>query len=277
MNLGEQGVMDAAALPGALVSKGAGLGSEETEAVLLALGQAIEARDGTTSGHCERLAFHSLALGVAIGLSRDELLALYRGGYLHDIGKVGMPDTILFKPSALSDEEWATMRKHPALGEEICRRLKTLGPVLPIIRSHHERWDGTGYPDGLRGSRIPLLARVLQLADIYDALTTARPYKQAYSPREALAIMEEETARGWRDPELMALFVGLHRRVMAALDEFTAAAGDLASMEASLLQLRRALARQGSKAVAVNGGRTAAPRRQCVRAGGSPSVAADRL
>ena len=262
-------------LAGAL--DGAGMGSEEAEAVLLALGQAIEARDHSTGGHCERLAFHSLALGVAMGLSRHELLALYRGGYVHDIGKVGMPDTILFKPSALSEDEWATMRKHPALGEEICRRLKTLGPVLPIIRSHHEKWDGSGYPDGLQGSRIPLLARVLQLADIYDALTMARPYKQPYSPKEALAIMEEETARGWRDPELMAIFTGLHRKVMAALWEFSARAGDLASMEASLLQLQRTLGPGSGAAPALNGRHRPVPRRQCARAANSPSAAADRL
>ncbi|HWQ54625.1 MAG TPA: HD domain-containing phosphohydrolase [Bryobacteraceae bacterium] len=247
MDRADYGAVGPQALPD-LVIGGAGLPPEETEAVLLALGQAIEARDTSTRGHCERLAFHSLALGVAMGLGRHELLALYRGGYLHDIGKVGMPDTILFKPAALSKEEWDTMRRHPLVGEEICRRLKTLGPVLPIIRGHHERWDGSGYPDGLRGSRIPLLARVLQLADIYDALTTVRPYKRAFTPKEALAIMEEETARGWRDPELMALFVGLHRKVIAAIEDFSGAAGDLASMEASLRQLQRNLARQAGPA-----------------------------
>lgn len=242
MDRAEQSLIESPGVAGLVRPNGSALASDETEAVLLALGQAIETRDSSTGGHCERLAFHSLALGVAMGLSRHELLALYRGGYLHDIGKVAIKDSILFKPSALSDEEWATMRRHPLIGEQICRRLSTLAPVLPIIRSHHERWDGSGYPDGLRGSRIPLLARVLQLADIYDALTTVRPYKRAFTPKEALAIMEEETARGWRDPELMQLFVGLHRKVMAALDEFTAAAGDLASMESSLRQLQRRLA-----------------------------------
>lgn len=247
MDRADYGAVGPQTLPD-MVTSGAGLPPEETEAVLLALGQAIEARDTSTRGHCERLAFHSLALGVAMGLGRHELLALYRGGYLHDIGKVGMPDTILFKPAALSADEWATMRRHPVVGEEICRRLKTLGPVLPIIRGHHERWDGSGYPDGLSGSRIPLLARVLQLADIYDALTTVRPYKRAFTPKEALAIMEEETARGWRDPELMAIFVGLHRKVMTAIDEFSGAAGDLTSMEASLRELQRNLAYQAGPA-----------------------------
>jgi putative two-component system response regulator len=219
---------------------------EGVESVLMALGQAVELRDSTTAGHCERLALHSLALGLTMGLTRDELFALHRGGFLHDIGKVGLPDAILFKPAPLSDEEWSSMRQHPIVGEEICRRLRTLEPVLPIIRSHHEKWDGSGYPDGLRGSEIPLLARVLQLADIYDALTTVRPYKRAYSPAEALEIMQRETACGWRDPELMDLFLRMHRKVMAAVQEFENIDTDLVSMELSLRQLARHLTGRGA-------------------------------
>jgi putative two-component system response regulator len=208
----------------------------------MALGQAVELRDSTTAGHCERLALHSLALGVTMGLTRDELFALHRGGFLHDIGKVGLPDAILFKAAPLSDEEWTSMRRHPVVGEQICRRLRTLEPVLPIVRSHHEKWDGSGYPDGLRGSGIPLLARVLQFADIYDALTTERPYKPAYTPAEALETMQRETACGWRDPELMELFLRMHRRIIAAVEEFEAIDEDRASMELSLRQLARHLA-----------------------------------
>lgn len=216
--------------------------SGDTEAALMALGQAIELRDPSTGGHCERLAFHSLALGLAMGLSRGELVSLYRGGFLHDIGKVGIPDAILFKSSALDQHEWNTMRQHPIVGEAICRRLRALEPVLPIIRSHHEKWDGTGYPDGLRGSDIPLLARVLQFADVYDALTVRRPYKPAYTPTKALAIMEEETARGWRDPEMMEAFLRLHRKVLTALEEY-AVGRELAPMEESLSRLEYWLAR----------------------------------
>lgn len=215
---------------------------EGEESVLMALGQAVELRDSTTAGHCERLALHSLALGVTMGLTRDELFALHRGGFLHDIGKVGLPDAILFKAAPLSDEEWTSMRRHPVVGEQICRRLRTLEPVLPIVRSHHEKWDGSGYPDGLRGSGIPLLARVLQFADIYDALTTERPYKPAYTPAEALETMQRETACGWRDPELMELFLRMHRRIIAAVEEFEAIDEDRASMELSLRQLARHLA-----------------------------------
>lgn len=179
---------------------------EEAEGILFTLAQSVEQRDRYTGQHCQRLASYGVALGNALGLSRSELLALYRGGYLHDIGKIGIPDAILFKKGFLNDEEWFVMRSHTLKGEEICRPMKSLAHVLPIIRNHHERWDGSGYPDGLAGEQIPLLARILQTADIYDALTTKRPYKPALSHTEALAMMEEEVSRGWRDPELIPLF-----------------------------------------------------------------------
>lgn len=179
---------------------------DEAETIIFALGQTIESRDDYTGGHCARLSAYSVALGNALGLARPDLIALYRGGYLHDIGKIVVRDDILFKPGRLTDEEWEIMRTHTVRGEEICRPMKSLAPVLPIIRSHHERWDGTGYPDGLRGEEIPLLARILQIADIYDALTTVRSYKQALPHVEAVRTMEEEARRGWRDPELTSLF-----------------------------------------------------------------------
>jgi cyclic di-GMP phosphodiesterase len=179
---------------------------EEAEGILFALAQSVEHRDRYTGKHCERLASYGIALARALGLSKHEQLALFRGGYLHDIGKISIPDAILFKRGLLTEPEWEIMRQHTIRGEEICRPMKTLAPVLPIIRSHHERWDGSGYPDGLRGEQIPLLARVLQVADIYDALTTTRPYKPAFPHSRAVAIMMEEAQRGWRDPELVPLF-----------------------------------------------------------------------
>jgi putative two-component system response regulator len=185
---------------------------EEAETILFALAQSVEHRDKYTGMHCERLSTYSIALGQALGLLRHEQLALYRGGYLHDIGKISIPDAILFKRGLLTDEEWQTMRQHTIRGEEMCRPMKTLAPVLPIIRSHHERWDGSGYPDGLQGEEIPLLARILQIADIYDALTTARPYKPAFSHEHAIEIMIEEGRRGWRDPELVTLFAEVTQR-----------------------------------------------------------------
>jgi putative two-component system response regulator len=187
---------------------------EEAETILFALAQSVERRDRHTGMHCERLTTYSLTLGQALGLSRQEQLALYRGSYLHDIGKIGIPDGILFKRGLLTDEEWQTMRLHTIRGEEICKPMKTLAPVLPIIRSHHERWDGSGYPDGLSGENIPLLARILQVADIYDALTTARPYKPAFSHAHAIEIMVEEARRGWRDPELVPLFAEVSQRIV---------------------------------------------------------------
>jgi putative two-component system response regulator len=215
--------------------KPAAVPHDETEAILFALAQAVEQRDRHTAGHCERMAFIGVALGVMAGLEHASLVTLYRGGFLHDIGKVGIPDSILFKPGKLTAGEWVIMRTHTTRGVEICRHLRSLQPVLPLIRHHHERWDGSGYPDGLRGEQIPLLARVLQLADIYDALTSPRPYKPAYAPGEALRIMEQETERGWRDPELMGQFFLLHEEVLAKLH---ATDGSLIAMRNSLAKLR---------------------------------------
>ena len=179
--------------------------------------EAVEQRDHHIAGHCQRLAFISVTLGVAMGLDRACLLALYRGGYLHDVGKVGIPDSILFKPGGLTAEEWVVMRSHSTRGEEICRHLKSMRKVLPIIRHHHERWDGSGYPDGLREEQIPLMARVLQIADIYDALTNPRPYKPAFETAKALRTIQEESDRGWRDPHIVKLFMRVHKTVISKL------------------------------------------------------------
>ena len=211
---------------------------EEAESILFALAQSVEQRDRYTGRHCERLAAYSVSLARAGGLSKHDQLALFRGGYLHDIGKVGIPDSILFKRGLLSDAEWEIMRLHTVRGEEICRPMKTLAPVLPIIRGHHERWDGSGYPDGLRGEEIPLLARILQVADIYDALTTARPYKPALSHQEAVEIMLDEARRGWRDPELVLLFAEAARADTPGPEETE----DHAAMQRSLDSMRRELA-----------------------------------
>ena len=213
---------------------------DEAETILFALAKSVEARDNYTGLHCERLAAYSVRLGQALGLPRADQLALYRGGYLHDIGKVGIPDSILFKNGLLSPEEWQVMRLHTIRGEEVCRPMKTLAPVLPIIRSHHERWDGSGYPDGLSGEDIPLLARVLQVADIYDALTTARSYKPAFSHDYALEIMLEESQRGWRDPELIPLFAEMEKN---AGQTGSAAWPVDASMQESLENMRRELSK----------------------------------
>ena len=213
-------------------------GVSETEGILFALAQAVEQRDTHTAAHCERLAFISVALGISMGLDRPHLLALYRGGYLHDIGKVGIPDSILFKPDKLTPEEWVVMRSHTTRGTDICQHLKSLESVVPIIRHHHERWDGSGYPDGLRGEQIPLVARVLQIADIYDALTSPRPYKPAFSPAKALRMIREETDRGWRDPAVVELFFVLHKNVISKAGELTDGDSNLEAMRDALSQLQ---------------------------------------
>jgi putative nucleotidyltransferase with HDIG domain len=219
--------------------EGALSSDDETEGLLLALGQAVEQRDHTMAGHCERLAFIAVAMGVVMGLGRTSLLALYRGGYLHDVGKVGIPDSVLFRPGPLTAQEWLIMRSHTTRGEEICHHLKSLRPVLPIIRNHHERFDGSGYPDGLRGKQIPLLARVMQIADIYDALISPRCYKPAYSPAKALEIILEETSLGWRDPQIVDLFLRLHKDVISKDTGHTEETGrSLEALRASLTTLQ---------------------------------------
>ena len=182
---------------------------DDSETVLFSLAQSVEERDPDLGQHCHRMALMAAAMGLALGLPPADLLTLQRGGYLHDVGKVAIPDSVLFKPGPLTPEEWETMKTHAERGERICGGMRSLAAVLPVIRHHHEKWDGTGYPDGLSGEQIPLLARILQLADIYDALTTARPYKRAFSPEEALHVMREEAAKGWRDPKLVDIFADI--------------------------------------------------------------------
>jgi putative two-component system response regulator len=182
---------------------------EEAESILFALALTVEKRDSATAGHCQRLALYSVAFGIRLGLAEDQLLALHRGGYLHDIGKIVVPDAILYKPGKLNEEEWLVMKTHSVRGEDICRPMHSLAPVLPIIRNHHERWDGSGYPDGLEGQKIPLLARVLQLADAFDALCSDRPYKKAFPREESIQTLLSEAEMGWRDRELTRLFTKL--------------------------------------------------------------------
>jgi putative two-component system response regulator len=180
---------------------------ENAETVLFTLAISVEAKDPYTNGHCDRLARYSVALGKRLGLPPEQLKALHRGGVLHDVGKIGIPDSILLKPGPLTTEEREVIKSHPVIGERICAPLKSLRLVLPIIRHHHERWDGSGYPDGLAAENIPLTARILQAVDLYDAFTTQRPYKPAYDIERTFAIMREETARGWWDPTIIETFI----------------------------------------------------------------------
>jgi putative two-component system response regulator len=176
---------------------------ENAETVLFSLATSIEVKDPYTEGHCERLSEYSVTLARQIGLPDELQVALRRGGIVHDVGKVAVPEHILLKPGPLDGEEWRIMKQHPVVGERICRPLKSFRHVLPIIRHHHEKLDGTGYPDGLKGDDIPITARVLQTVDIYDALTTDRPYRKALTPDQAVAKMREEVKRGWWDGSLV--------------------------------------------------------------------------
>ncbi len=177
---------------------------ETADSVLCTLGLIVEGRDPYTEGHCERLAVRAADLGRHLGMDEDSILALKRGGYLHDLGKIAVPDEILKKGSDLTPAEWAVMKLHPVTGENICRPLHSLRLVLPIIRHHHEHSDGSGYPDGLVGPEIPVLPRVLQVVDVYDALRTARSYKPALTHEQAAQTMREEAARGLWDADLVA-------------------------------------------------------------------------
>ncbi len=185
---------------------------ENAESVLVALALGIESRDPYTGNHCERLSQYAVDLGQHIGLDSDSIIALKRGGYLHDLGKVSIPDDILKKGSRLTPEEWVVIKQHPIIGEAICRPLRSFRNVLPIIRHHHEHWDGTGYPDGLKSYSIPLLARILQVVDVYDALRTARPYKPALTHEEAKRTMMGEARNGLWDPELVPEFFSMLRK-----------------------------------------------------------------
>jgi putative two-component system response regulator len=182
---------------------------ENAESVLCTLGLSVESRDPYTEGHCERLAKSAANLGRHLGLDEASIVALRRGGYLHDLGKIAVPDEILKKGSDLTPEEWAVMKLHPITGENICRPLKSLRLVLPIIRHHHEHSDGSGYPDGLRKNEIPLLPRVLQVVDVYDALRTARPYKPALSHEQSALTMQNEAHSGLWDEELVKEFFSM--------------------------------------------------------------------
>jgi putative two-component system response regulator len=182
---------------------------DSAESVILSLGLTIEARDPYTQGHCQRLAAYAGALGTRLGLDDGQLVALNRGAFLHDVGKIGVPDVVLLKPDRLTSSEQILMREHTVIGDRLCSQLRLLEDVRPIVRHHHERPDGTGYPDKLEGSAIPLLARVLSVVDVYDALTSERPYKPPLSSDRACRELREEAAKGWLFEAIVGEFLSL--------------------------------------------------------------------
>jgi putative two-component system response regulator len=185
---------------------------ESAESLFLTLGRIIEARDPCTEGHCDRLTDYATMLGTHLELSAADLDALHRGAFLHDVGKIAIPDRVLLKPGRLTREEYDLMKRHPIVGDQLCETVRSLEAVRPIVRHHHERADGRGYPDGLAGDAIPLLAQIVSIVDVFDALTTDRPYRKALPPTTAYRMMREHARLGWCREELLGAFIELHRR-----------------------------------------------------------------
>jgi putative two-component system response regulator len=179
---------------------------EVAASVMTTLSTMIEARDCYTEGHCHRMANHAATLGRRMGLSGEEIHVLRRGGFLHDIGMLAVPDAVLLKPSGLDADERALMQSHTVIGESLISNLRSLQPVRSIVRHHHERRDGSGYPDGLRGDAIPLPAQIVGLVDVFEAMTSPRPYQRSVSPQEALAVLRRQVNNGWHREDLYAEF-----------------------------------------------------------------------
>ncbi len=185
---------------------------ERAEAVITTLALTIEARDPYTLGHCDRLSRYAVALGEALGLDHEMLRALRLGGYLHDLGKIAVPDGILLKPGPLDPVEQERIRAHPGAGSDLVLGLRSMELVRPIMRHHHEKWDGSGYPDGLKGAAIPLGARIISVVDVFDALHTERPYKAALPRSEAVSLLIRETDAGYWDPKVVETFLEILRQ-----------------------------------------------------------------
>jgi putative two-component system response regulator len=184
---------------------------ELADGVLCSLALSIEGKDPYTVGHCDRLSKYSVELANALALPEEQRAALKKAGIVHHIGKVAVPDSILLKPGPLTGEEMRLVEQHPVIGERICQPLKSFRCVLPIIRHHHERMDGSGYPDGLLGESIPIAARIMSVVDVYDALTCDRPYRSALLPDDALIALREDASKGWLDSHLVDEFRKLRR------------------------------------------------------------------
>ncbi|HJV59149.1 MAG TPA: HD domain-containing phosphohydrolase [Methylomirabilota bacterium] len=185
---------------------------ERAEAVITTLALTIEARDPYTLGHCDRLSRYAVALGEALGLDHEMVRALRLGGYLHDLGKIAVPDGILLKPGPLDPIEQERIRAHPGAGSDLVLGLRSMELVRPIMRHHHEKWDGSGYPDGLKGEAIPLGARIISVVDVFDALHTERPYKAALSRSDAVSLLIRETDAGYWDPKVVETFLEILRQ-----------------------------------------------------------------
>lgn len=175
--------------------------------VIMTLAAMIEGRDGYREGHCSRMANVAVGMGRALRLGEVDLKALYLGGFLHDIGMLAVPEAVLGKASPLTPAEFDRIKSHTVVGDRLCSDLRSLHPARPIVRSHHERLDGSGYPDGLRGTDVPLLAQIVGVIDAYEAMTTARPYQTALSSDAAIAVLRTHVALGYRQHDIVETFI----------------------------------------------------------------------
>jgi putative two-component system response regulator len=182
---------------------------DSAASIIMTIALMIESRRGFAEGHCYRMANYAMALGRRLGLGGEDLQTLYRGGFLHDIGMLAIPDPVLYKTSPLDRDEYELIRSHPVVGDGLMSNLRSLQAVRPIVRHHHEHLDGSGYPDGLCGDAIPLLAQIIGVIDIFDAVTTTRPYQPARPRATAVAILREEADKGWYRREIVNDFVTL--------------------------------------------------------------------
>jgi putative two-component system response regulator len=179
---------------------------ESAASIICTLATMVEARDGDTPGHCNRMSNYATALGRHLGLPDVDLQALQRGGFIHDIGMLAIPETVSEKQTKLTPEEFELIKSHTIIGDSLIANLKSLAPVRPIVRHHHERYDGSGYPDGLVGDAIPLVAQIMGIVDVYDAITTRRSYQHTQSPDVAIDILRRQVAMGWRRGDLVEAF-----------------------------------------------------------------------
>jgi putative two-component system response regulator len=185
---------------------------DSAASIIMALASTIETRSGFSMGHCSRIANYATNLGRELNVDAADLQALYRGGFLHDVGMLAIPDALLQKASPLEPEEYELVKSHTTVGDELCSKLRSLQSVRPIVRSHHERLDGSGYPDGLRGNQIPTIAQIVSVADVYESMTAPRAYQCTHSPADALQTLRSHVDCGWRRPDLVEAFVAVVNR-----------------------------------------------------------------
>ena len=182
---------------------------DSAASIITTLAEMIERRDGFREGHCYRIANYATALGRSVGLGDEDLRTLQRGGFLHDIGMLAIPDAVLRRAGTLEPEEYEQIKAHTVVGDSLCSNLRSLQSVRPIVRHHHERLDGSGYPDGLKGDSIPLVAQITGIVDVFDAVTTQRPYQEVKPAAVAIGVLQEQVQRGWRAKDLVRQFVDL--------------------------------------------------------------------